>query len=166
MRSRTGRGPSGVPHGFTAIELLLVVVIMGLLMGIAVPVFERTVARANLVSSARQMAADLRMQQQAAINAEDDQNTYQVVFDLDNNRYYLQKNNQIMTIVYLPGTVQIASSNFPGQSNCLRFNIQGRPRDGGGTITLRCKTGDLYYVIVAAITGRVRISEEPPEGSD
>ena len=167
MKSKRNRGLGGPCGWFTIIELLLVLVILGLLIGIAVPLFEKTMARANLVNAARQMAADLRMHQQAAINAEDTMNTYLVLFNLDQNTYSLQRNTQIMKTVHLPGSVQIINSNFPGQSNRLRFNIQGKPFDGGGRITLQDNiSGKLYYVIVAAISGRVRISDQPPDGGE
>lgn len=152
-------------NGFSLIELLLVLLLMGILLAVTLPLYERSVARYNLTGAARQMAADIRMHQQIAISAEDPLSTYQIIFDSSRNRYQLQKNVRVMKTINLPGTVQIANTNFPVQNNRLRFNIQGRPLDGGGTITLRDKvTGELYYVIVAPITGRVRISTQPPVG--
>jgi prepilin-type N-terminal cleavage/methylation domain-containing protein len=154
-------------HGFSLIELMLVLLLMGILLAVAVPLGERSVARFNLTGAARQMAADIRMHQQVAISSEDDLSTYQIIFDPSKHRYQLQKNTLIMKTINLPGTVHITNTNFPGQNNRLRFSIQGRPIDGGGTITLLDQvTGELYYVIVAAITGRVRISTEPPAAGE
>lgn len=154
-------------NGFSLIELLLVLLLIGILLAVAIPLGERSVARFNLTSAARQMAADIRMHQQVAISSEDDLSTYQIIFDPSKHRYQLQKNTLIMKTINLPGTVHITNTNFPGQNNRLRFSIQGRPIDGGGTITLLDQvTGELYYVIVAAITGRVRISTEPPAAGE
>lgn len=154
-------------HGFSLIELMLVLLLMGILLAVAVPLGERSVARFNLTGAARQMAADIRMHQQVAISSEDSFSTYQIIYDSSKHRYHLQKNTLIMKTINLPGTVHITNTNFPGQNNRLRFSIQGRPIDGGGTITLLDQvTGELYYVIVAAITGRVRISTEPPAAGE
>lgn len=154
-------------NGFSLIELLLVLLLMAILLAVAMPLGERSVARFNLTGAARQMAADIRMYQQVVISSEDDSNTYQIIFDPSKHRYQFQKNTLIIKTINLPGTVQIANTNFPVHNNQLRFSIQGRPKDGGGTITLLDQvTGEFYYVIVAAITGRVRISTEPPAGGE
>lgn len=152
-------------NGFSLIELMLVLLLMGILLAVAVPLCERSVARYNLIGAARQMAADIRMHQQVTISAEEENNTYYILFDTSRHQYKLHRSAKVMRTVDLPGTVQIYSANFPNKQ--LRFNIQGRPLDGGGTITLRDQvTGELYYVIVASITGRVRISTEPPAGGE
>ncbi|MDN5376135.1 MAG: hypothetical protein PWQ39_1175, partial [Thermacetogenium sp.] len=69
--------------------------------------------------------------------------------------------SRVITEVRLPQGVDLYSTNF--QDNRLVINAKGLP-PRGGTITLKSReTGRLKYVIVASITGRVRVSDHPPE---
>jgi prepilin-type N-terminal cleavage/methylation domain-containing protein len=63
MRARI----SGSAHGFTLIELLMIIVMVGILLGIALPRFAEQRRRLQLDTAAYQLAGDLRRTQVEAI---------------------------------------------------------------------------------------------------
>lgn len=58
-------------HGFTAIELIFVITIIGIAVSMAVPRFGNWMASQDLDAAARELAADIRLLQQMTINAGD-----------------------------------------------------------------------------------------------
>jgi hypothetical protein len=109
------------------------------------------------------MATDIRGWQQQALSAGDTMSTYSIQFNPFNDTYQLMINNSTRQKQCLSVYLDLYSTNFP--SNELKFNMGGIPISGGGTVTLREKlTRKQYYVIVAPVTGRVRVSSLPPKG--
>lgn len=146
-------------NGFTIIEITVVLLISGLLVCTAGSGIRKGTAFFNLQYSAQKMAADIRELQQMALSEESSQ--YLIKFDKD---YYVMRKTAhplpvIVANVDLPPTARIEYNNFPDQT--LRLSAKGLPLQGG-TITLRDQvTGKRRYVIIASITGRVRVSDQP-----
>ncbi|MCG0277592.1 MAG: prepilin-type N-terminal cleavage/methylation domain-containing protein [Thermanaeromonas sp.] len=150
--------------GFTLIELALVVSIIGIILHISLPFFIKPLGYYRLKTSAGKMAQDLREVQQRALNEES--SYYNIFFALGGSYYEVRKaesvSPKVIKTVALPSTVKIAATTF--SNNSLSFTAKGTPYPRGGTVTLQdAVSGRLLYVIVASVTGRIRVSSSPPE---
>jgi prepilin-type N-terminal cleavage/methylation domain-containing protein len=74
--------------GFTLVELMIVVVLIGIIAAIATPAFQRYAINANLKSAARDITSDfLRLKERAiAENVE-----YRIIFNVAGNSYTIQQ---------------------------------------------------------------------------
>ncbi|MGI6648339.1 MAG: prepilin-type N-terminal cleavage/methylation domain-containing protein [Bacillota bacterium] len=146
--------------GFTLVELLAVLVVLGMVSLMAWPVFNRTLANHQLRQTAEQMAWELRAQQQEAIAFG---SSRQIEFSLYGNYYNVLKPE--LRRVYLPEKIRFHYITIPktgGNRYLLDFDILGRP-NLGGTIALKNEFGSEQYVIITPVIGRIRISDKPPE---
>ena len=119
MRSSELRRSSAlrIPHstfrdGFTQVEMLIVVTIVGLLASVVIPTLSSTSGAVSLEAMARTLAADLRVMRQAAVQYN---GTFAVTFDLANNSYTVK---------------QLDSGGAPALVNVLS------PGSSGNTISL------------------------------
>lgn len=141
--------------GFTLIELVTVLLILGILIGIAVPTVNRTVERHSAASYARQLAGDIRYIRQRNINGEYNP---PVKIQLLGERYVIRK-----------GTVILESKNAPPGVRFLDkygseiyFSGMGVPLGlGPATIDIVNSYGHIYEVIIMVNTGRVRVRPHP-----
>jgi len=148
-------------HAFTLAELLCTLALIGILAAVAVPAVQGWGQKHNLEIAARTMATEMRKAQQRAITL----GCGQIIEFYHTRRYRVTDGKTEETyIVELPEGVTRKSVNFPSSDNIrfLRFNYNSSP-SSGGTVTLGSSSGDTLYVIVTPVTGRVRISESPPE---
>ncbi len=148
-------------RAFTLIELLYVLVLLGLMVALAAPAVQGLGQKYNLEIAAITMATEMRKAQQRAITA----GCGQILEFVAEHRYRITDGKTEETYyVTLPEGVTRRAVNFPMSDNIrfLRFNYNGSP-SSGGTVTLANTSGAVRYVIVTPATGRVRISEEPPE---
>ncbi len=148
--------------GFTLVELLCVLMLLGMLVIIAAPAVKDVGSKRNLELAARSMAMDMRKAQQKAITL----GWSQLIEMRENSNDYLIKDGKTSERlrVRLPEGISYRSNNFPlvGGYNLLRFYRTGAP-NRGGTVGLTNDAGDVIYVIVTPATGRVRISDELPD---
>lgn len=127
--------------------------------------------RQKLNVAASVVAEDIRLVQQLNMNQDA---VYTVLFDCQKEIYYIQKGISLYKKIQLPDGVDLVSTNFDfdnysnnGCDHKLRFNIRGEPirNNGilcGGHLSLRDKNGNCLYVIVASVTGRLRVDTTPP----
>jgi len=156
--------------GFTLLELIIVFSITILFLYFT-PVLPRIFDRQKLYYTACVMAEDIRLAQQLNINQDA---VYTTIFDCQNDRYFIQRNVYTYKKTELPGGIDLVATNFDfdnntgnGCDNKLRFNTEGEPFriNGflyGGHVSLRDQNGEFLYVIVASVTGRVRVDRKPP----
>jgi prepilin-type N-terminal cleavage/methylation domain-containing protein len=152
---------STISTGFTIIEVTVVLLIISIVFIAALPVTGKAASFFNLRHTANQMAADIREVQQRALS--ESSSLYMIDFYPD--KYVIKKSSHSVAIiidaVYLPQGIRIDDTNF--SEDQIRFSAEGTP-NMGGTVTLRDqKTNKFMFVIVASITGRVRVSDQPPK---
>lgn len=159
-------------RGFTYLEAMIVVIILGLFSAMALPAFENIVAQERLKSTARAITVHLREVQQLAIAKEE---TIKIVFTAgtfndgtDLGSYYLvQSGSVILERKTLPDDILIEAVSFRDEINdgveihtILNFYPLGTANPG--RIMLKNRRGDEFYVIVNSV-GRVRTSNVPPK---
>ncbi len=113
--------------------------------------------RQKLNAAASVVAEDIRLVQQLDMNQ--DVVPYTVLFNYQEDIYIIKKGVYTYKEVQLPKGVDLVYTNF--KNNELRFDRKGDP-NCGGHLSLRDKNGNFLYVIVASLTGRVRIDKIPP----
>ncbi len=156
------KAKSDAADGFTLIEMIIVLLIISIVFIAAGPLTGKAFSYFTLQHTAFRMAADIREMQQRAVS--ESSSAYLIEFFDD--RYIMKKAasgepDKIAT-VRLPASVRIKNNNFP--SDRLYFSINSSHGQVGGAVTINERdSGKTVFVIVAAITGRVRVSDEPPE---
>jgi len=144
--------------GYTILEMSAVLALLAVFTMLAIPQV-RHISRCELDAASRLMAADLRMIRQEAITTGTACTAQFFVYE----DHYLLKLPAETKVIALPAGVSFkGQTTFPGEPPSVRFNNLGRPTSGG-TVILRAAGGEKRYVILAPVTGRVRISNEPPE---
>ena len=145
-------------RGFTLIELLAVLAIIALFAAVLwprVPVH----GRRKLETAARNLAGDLRLTRQAAITSGE---FCRIEFFNYAQSYELRLPGKKHE-VYLPEGIYFGGfPTFQGDPPYVHFNMLGHP-SGGGTVILKSREGDKLYVIVTPVTGRIKVSQEPPQ---
>jgi type II secretory pathway pseudopilin PulG len=137
------------------VELLVMILLLGILSALTLPKFAISLSRYQLDTSARLLAADIRMAQEMTLNSESG-DEYRIYFYRE--RYSLLCNTKILNTVHLPGNLTITAAVFGSSQERVWFNWGSvAPKPGGGTVILFDPvTGLESRVIVKPVTGRVR----------
>ena len=153
-------------RAFTLMELLLVMTIMTILAGIAVPRFANSLALQRLDGAARRVMADLKFAQgQAKISSA----SHKVAFDVGNDSYYLQSYDSAASQWYflaspdhpsLPYEVRLGDDPYQAAIIAVRFGaLQEIVFDGYGMPT---SSGAIYLQVGGNIK---KVSVESGTGS-
>jgi type II secretion system protein H len=156
--------------GFTMLEMMIIVVIIGIMASLAAPSFFSWIPRMKLKSDAKQNLEYLRQARSRAV-AENTQ--YGVYFDVGNNQYYFFKDiSSPQTATYEAGADSLISGPLSMESNigyadCTFTNdtvvfLPNGSASTSGTIKI-FDTGstETYLVNVLAATGRVKLQHTP-----
>ncbi len=146
-------------QGFTLLELMAVVAILGIFSGILIPRVHQSLAQQELRSVGKQLANDIRYIQQLAISEG-------VFCDIrfyrhtNPQRYRIYQGNTLIATKEIPTTIKIEYANFPNVSlvPTIRFRYSGTP-SSGGTVEFSNSYGKRIRVITTPVTARVRIEE-------
>jgi len=144
--------------GFTIIELVIVIVILGLLATLVFPSAADIINNHRLESTAKEIVSDLRIAQQKAISKEA---AYRVIMNDESpltnpkNTYFIKEvNGETIKTVTLPVNIIFYVSHS------FDFSISGETPNR--TIRLVNKNSNKAKYIIIYRTGRIRISDSPP----
>lgn len=150
---------------FTLLEMLCVVALLGMLTMVAMPAVNDLSRKRNLDIASRSIATEIRKCQQKSIVSGHPHCLEFMIF----NPYYDYRIKDCFTNeterFSLPDGIYINSTTISkagGSNPCLRYFPEGTV-SGGGTLVLRNEHDHLKYLVIAPVTGRVRISDQPPE---
>ncbi len=142
-------------RGFTLVELVVVMSLVGLVFLIAAPSANRVLEKVKLEADARQMAWVMRQARQDAIL----KNQTQWIYIYPEYDYYRRVNGK--TYHLSKGIEFDGVTSFNGNPKTCSFSRTGAPGNAG-TAVLRNRYGELRYIIVSPAMGRIRISKLPP----
>ena len=148
-------------RGFTFIELAMVLLLLGVMLSIALTMFNGASRRKNLDVAVRAFMADMLYVQQKNMSGV---SNYQITLDKGNARYYIQAGINTERTVVLSQYVQIAGTSF----GTIHFNpdgtLIGHITDGNDYVQLQLSSDSSQnrFLIVQLMTGRIRVSNAAP----
>lgn len=146
--------------GFSLIELMVVLLVLAVIMSVAVPVLGYFWSNYQLGATAFLLQEDIRALGQEALVKEYEGFRINLYALDDKYQIYDVASDTLRKVERFPPGIDLVSSSFT--NDIIFFKVTGRPTQGGH-ILLRCnRTGKCKYVIVTPITGRIRVSDQPP----
>jgi len=140
--------------GFSVIELLTVLAVMGIMAGIALPGWNRLLPSYRLSSSARQVQSELHT---IRMRAAAENISFQFVYVEGASDYTILKEGKNGQTKPLPEGISVS------KAGTISFSPRGTA--GANRVRLRNGDGSCQQVVVSA-TGRVRICSPNPCGTD
>jgi Tfp pilus assembly protein FimT len=143
-------------EAFTTTELLVVVVIVGVLTGVAMPSLHHWLSTVRVDAAARELASTLQLGKMRAVA----ENTrYRVRFDLDQKAYVMQREHlgawhSVAASTRLPTGLQLVS--ISEGRNPLYFEPLGTTPGGNAVIILKNARGRMRTVSIST-GGRVQV---------
>jgi type II secretion system protein H len=156
--------------GFSLIELIIVIAILGIVSAIAAPNFNKYRQNTNLKEAARDLASDISLYRQRAVA---ENLHYQIVFNQAANNYTVQRETTagsgayadlVPSVTKSPGNISAQITIFNITFPSAQITIQPRGTTSAGTVTLHhagLPDGEANMDIIANPMGRVRVKYGP-----
>ncbi len=148
--------------GFTLIELIIVVILVGLMAALAAPAIGNSLSSIRLNTSIRRLSAVLRNTRSRAIA---DKQNYRISFIPEGTSYSYPTTSGDKSITIAHGiqikSVYQADEDIEMEELNLYFYPKGN--SNGGKIVLENEREQSFYLIVDAISGRVKIGRGEEE---
>ena len=139
--------------GFSLMELLIVISIIGIISLIGLPVYKSITPNIALNSSVRDMASDLRYAQQLAVT---EQKIYSVRFNILDNNYYIFQADSGAVIKSRNINSQVKINSITGlSSSTASFTVTGASLESGN-ISMMNKNGKINAIEIKP-SGYVKI---------
>jgi len=152
--------------GFTMLEMMIVIVVIGIMAGMAVPSFINWIPKMKLKNDAKQNLNFLRQARSMAVS---DNNQYGIYFDIANKQihffedtsspeltsYEFGSDSLVIPPVSLERNVSFGECSFNG--NAVIFYPSGSASTSGSIIVQDTISSDYFTISVLASTGRVRL---------
>lgn len=131
-------------HGFTVIELLMVLVVASVLMGIAVPSFQSWLPTLRLSNAARQVATDLQLARMRAISSNA---STAVTFNTGSGTYSFGAETRSL------------GELFPGITITSASNPTFTPRGTVNSVTITLSNGSAQKLVCVNVVGRIDVQD-------
>ena len=155
----------GKSNGFTLLEMVLVLLLMGLFAGLTLPFVVSTLDRIKLQSEVRQISSAIQFTRSEAISRK---TLFTFNVDIEKNQYWLAipKQEEVTQSKPIDETVQVIDYQRADETLTEgTFEILFYPRGNSSGGTIRFKSIDdkdeenIYAVTIDPITGKPRISQ-------
>lgn len=141
-------------NGFTLVEILLVIAILGGLIGISFPILRSLLITNYLTGSADEIVQTLRQAQTNAISGAGD-SKWGVFFDKDNNKFiffkgetFLGRDQSYDLISDLPKSIKIESISLNGGGTAIVFQKTNGKTNQYGSLTLEGLNNQTKDIII------------------
>ncbi|SHE60550.1 hypothetical protein SAMN02745133_00771 [Desulforamulus putei DSM 12395] len=144
---------------FTLVEVMITLILITFMLSVAMPLAADALAHYQTVTTVRKLVSDIQYTQQLATRSEDPKASFEIIFSPPQEQYTIKHGSKTLRTEKFPVWVHLAGTNFgqPGLPEILTFNIQGNPVQAGTITIINRRSGKVYYVRVAVLTGRVRV---------
>ena len=145
--------------GFSLLELLMATAMISMICGMGMMRLGNSLAEHELSAAALELAADLRWMQQMAVNSPAIAGGPFYTLAVDHAtcaRYQITASAKTLKWTVLPASVRLQDVR-----DKVLFYSNGRPNQGRSFVLQSLPLRKNRFVILAAVTGRVRISDTP-----